>query len=259
MLPQHFVTLDGLPLLPNGKIDRNALPPPPVDPRPANHAERAAPSTPVECAIAEVWCELLGVDSVDLRDNFFDLGGHSLLAMRAVMAIRERHGWRIQPPRFVYETLGQLAREENLDAGEAARRGFERDGEVAQTLGHGRYSAPMSGATTLLLTFEPPCANATKPSMPWMRRSGGKYTANDFTTVQQNGQFVSRSERIGNLQSQKQRPYVPREREQHVQQGDLVATRFFSGGLWVVEVWKRIDGAWATVVTQATTATANMP
>ncbi|MDN8614307.1 non-ribosomal peptide synthetase [Variovorax ginsengisoli] len=126
MLPQHFVTLDGLPLLPNGKIDRNALPPPRVDPRPANHAERAAPSTPVECAIAEVWCELLGVDTVDLRDNFFDLGGHSLLAMRAVMTIRERHGWRIQPPRFVYETLGQLAREENLDAGEAALRGFEQ-------------------------------------------------------------------------------------------------------------------------------------
>ncbi|MDP9894441.1 hypothetical protein J2W32_003317 [Variovorax boronicumulans] len=82
----------------------------------------------------------------------------------------------------------------------------------------------------------------------------GKYTASNFTTVQQNGQFMSRAERIGNLQTQKQRPYVPREREQHEQQGDLVVTRFFSGGLWVMEVWKRIDGAWATVMTQATTA-----
>lgn len=87
----------------------------------------------------------------------------------------------------------------------------------------------------------------------------GKYTANDFTTVQQNGQFMSRAERIGNLQTQKRRPYVPREREQHEQQGDLVVTRFFSGGLWVVEVWKRIDGAWATVMTQATTATSSTP
>jgi hypothetical protein len=82
-----------------------------------------------------------------------------------------------------------------------------------------------------------------------------KHTASDFTTVQQNGRFMSRADRIENLQTQKHRPYVPREREQHEQQGDLVVTRFFSGGLWVVEVWKRIEGAWATVMTQATTAT----
>jgi hypothetical protein len=82
----------------------------------------------------------------------------------------------------------------------------------------------------------------------------GKYTASDFTTVQQNGQFYSRADRIGNLLTQKQRPYVPREREQYEQQGDLVVTRFFSGGLWVMEVWKRIDGQWATIMTQVTTA-----
>ncbi|MGJ7603267.1 nuclear transport factor 2 family protein [Variovorax sp. LT1R20] len=87
----------------------------------------------------------------------------------------------------------------------------------------------------------------------------GKYTASDFTTVQQNGEFMSRAERIGNLQTQKRRPYVPREREQHEQQGDLVVTRFFSGRLWGMEVWKRIDGAWATVMTQATTATSATP
>jgi acyl carrier protein len=116
MLPQHVVVLAALPLLPNGKIDRNALPAPHVDLRPTHRASRAAPSTPAEHAIAGVWCELLGIHTVDLRDNFFDLGGHSLLAMRAVMTIRERFGWDIQPPRFVYETLGQLAREENLSA-----------------------------------------------------------------------------------------------------------------------------------------------
>lgn len=117
MLPQHIVMLDALPLLPNGKINRKALPAPQVDLRPAAGAtRRTTPSTLVERAIADVWCELLGIDTVDLRDNFFDLGGHSLLAMRAVMAIRERHGWQIQPPRFVYETLGQLAREESVSA-----------------------------------------------------------------------------------------------------------------------------------------------
>ena len=85
------------------------------------------------------------------------------------------------------------------------------------------------------------------------------YTARYFTTVQQNGLLMARTERIANLQTQKRRPYVPRECEQHEQQGDLVVTRFLSGGLWVVEVWKRIDSAWVTVMTQATTATIGSP
>lgn len=85
----------------------------------------------------------------------------------------------------------------------------------------------------------------------------GKYTASNFTTVQQNGQFMSWTERIRDLKMQKQRPYVPREREQHELQGDLAVARFFSGGLWVVEVWERINGAGATVMTQANTAIAD--
>ena len=87
----------------------------------------------------------------------------------------------------------------------------------------------------------------------------GKYTAKDFTTVQHNGQFYTRADRIESLKSQKQRPYVPREREQFEVQGDVVVTRFFSGGLWVLEVWKRMDGAWASVMSQATTASPTAP
>ena len=87
----------------------------------------------------------------------------------------------------------------------------------------------------------------------------GKYTARDFTTAQQNGQFYARADRVGNLQTQKQRPYVPRDLEQCEQSGDLVVTRFFSGGLWMMEVWKRVEGQWATVMTQATTAPSTTP
>ena len=116
MLPQQLVWLDALPLLPNGKIDRHALPAPRTEARAQATARRAPPTTAPERAIAAIWCELLGIEAVGLEDNFFDLGGHSLLAMRAVVAIRERLGWQVQPPRMVYETLGQLAREENLSA-----------------------------------------------------------------------------------------------------------------------------------------------
>ncbi|CQR31068.1 putative AMP-dependent synthetase / ligase [Thiomonas arsenitoxydans] len=111
MVPQHLVPLDALPLLPNGKLDRAALPAPQTA-APAAHTRQAArlPSTPQEQQIAAIWRELLGVERVQLTDNFFDLGGHSLLAMRAVIAIEQQLGWRIAPRRLIFESLGQLAR-----------------------------------------------------------------------------------------------------------------------------------------------------
>jgi acyl-CoA synthetase (AMP-forming)/AMP-acid ligase II/acyl carrier protein len=111
MVPQHVVPLDALPLLPNGKLDRAALPAPQTA-APAAHTRQAArlPSTPQEQQIAAIWRELLGVERVQLTDNFFDLGGHSLLAMRAVIAIEQQLGWRVAPRRLIFESLGQLAR-----------------------------------------------------------------------------------------------------------------------------------------------------
>ena len=66
---------------------------------------------------------------------------------------------------------------------------------------------------------------------------------------------MSREKRIGNLEAQQQRPFVARGHEQFVREGDLITARFFSCGLRVVYVWKRVDRAWATVMTQATTDT----
>ena len=81
-----------------------------------------------------------------------------------------------------------------------------------------------------------------------------KYTAPTYTTVQQDGSFMTRAERLANLRTQTPKPYVPRSREQMVQRGDIVVTRFFSGGLWVVELWTRETGNWMVVMTQVTTA-----
>jgi len=83
-----------------------------------------------------------------------------------------------------------------------------------------------------------------------------RYTAPTFTTVQQDGSFMTRAERLANLKTQKPRPYVPRSREQNTVRGDVVIARFFSGGLWVIEVWTRESGTWMVLASQVTTAPA---
>ena len=81
MLPAAFVTMDRLPLNPSGKVDRRALPDPSPE-RPVLAVEYIAPREGREALLAALWSELLGVERVGIRDNFFDLGGHSLLLMR---------------------------------------------------------------------------------------------------------------------------------------------------------------------------------
>ena len=81
-----------------------------------------------------------------------------------------------------------------------------------------------------------------------------RYTAAAFTTVQQDGSFMTRAQRLANLRTQTPRPYVPRSREQHERRGDLVIARFFSGGFWVLEVWTRETGTWMVLMSQVTTA-----
>ncbi|WP_081011898.1 non-ribosomal peptide synthetase [Burkholderia multivorans] len=85
MIPAHFVLLERLPLTANGKLDRKALPAPDVG---RGEAEYLAPRTPLEARLAQIWGELLGVDTVGVRDSFFELGGHSLLATQAISRVR---------------------------------------------------------------------------------------------------------------------------------------------------------------------------
>src|SRR6185369_13006075 len=85
MVPSAFVTLAALPVTANGKLDREALPAPEL----AQAAEYVAPSGPEEEMLAALWSELLGVERVGARDNFFTLGGHSLLGTRVISRLRE--------------------------------------------------------------------------------------------------------------------------------------------------------------------------
>ena len=89
MLPEAYQPLDALPLTPNGKIDRRAL----SAAAPARQAPDddnfVAPRTELEEELAEIWADVLHVERIGVRDNFFDLGGHSLLATRLASRIRE--------------------------------------------------------------------------------------------------------------------------------------------------------------------------
>jgi len=82
MLPSAFVLMEKLPLTPQGKLDRRALPVPQNDA--FAHRDYAPPQGAMEQCIAEIWSELLGVARVGRNDNFFELGGHSLLAVQLV-------------------------------------------------------------------------------------------------------------------------------------------------------------------------------
>ncbi len=88
MVPSLFVTLPSLPLTPNGKVDRNALP----APEPTRAESAVAPRNPVEEALAGIWAEVLGAESVGVFDDFFERGGHSLLAAQVLARLRDAFG-----------------------------------------------------------------------------------------------------------------------------------------------------------------------
>ncbi|MGV0103005.1 amino acid adenylation domain-containing protein [Nostoc sp. DSM 114160] len=87
MVPGVFIFLDTLPLLPNGKVNRRALPVP-EDLRPTLTTTYEVPQSEMEQQIAQLWQEVLHLDRVGIHDNFFDLGGHSLLMIQVNYKLR---------------------------------------------------------------------------------------------------------------------------------------------------------------------------
>ena len=108
MLPSRFVFLEALPLTPNGKIDRRALPVPELSQEEPD-GNFLAPSTAMEAKLAAVWQQVLGIERVGVRDNFFDLGGHSLLSIKVISRLERQTGLGINPGEMMVQNLGQLA------------------------------------------------------------------------------------------------------------------------------------------------------
>ena len=132
MIPQHFVALDALPLTPNRKIDRQALPAPKRGA--SGVADFVAPRTELENRIADVWQQTLGIARLSVTADFFELGGHSLLAAQAMTRLSQAEDVQL-PMRtlFVAPTVERLAalvlqtRERGTDPRQHIPRG-ERDG-----------------------------------------------------------------------------------------------------------------------------------
>jgi amino acid adenylation domain-containing protein/FkbM family methyltransferase len=133
MVPTWIVLLDEVPLTPNGKIDRRALP----APEQLSLRETIGLCTPTEEMVAGVWAEVLRVTDFGATANFFDLGGHSLLATQVISRLREAFGVEVHLlSLFENPTVSELAA--HIDAALKTEGGaqsqpiepFERTGDM---------------------------------------------------------------------------------------------------------------------------------
>jgi len=109
MIPSVFVSLDALPVIGIGKVNRQALPEP-EQCRASLDSKFAMPRSPVEEVLVQIWADLLSLDRVGIHDNFFDLGGDSLTATQVVMQVIKHFQLEI-PLRYVFEspTVSEMA------------------------------------------------------------------------------------------------------------------------------------------------------
>src|ERR1041385_8980897 len=113
-VPAAFVELQALPLSPNGKVDRLALPEP-QNSRADLSSEYRGPQTELERQLIEIWTEVLGIENSGADDNFFELGGNSLQAAQITARIRKH--FRVEMPlRALFENPTVAGLSKNIEA-----------------------------------------------------------------------------------------------------------------------------------------------
>lgn len=106
MIPAAWVQLETMPLTPNGKIDRNALPDAEMPEQKNEH--HALPGNHLERTFARIWQQVLGVEKIGIRDNFFELGGHSLIGVQIITKVENETGNKLPLAIFFkYPTIEQ--------------------------------------------------------------------------------------------------------------------------------------------------------
>ncbi|GJL71693.1 MAG: hypothetical protein NMNS01_08920 [Nitrosomonas sp.] len=127
MIPNSFIFLDAMPINPNGKIDRKALP----SPEQYDQDDYEPPVNELEMIIAEIWSDVLGIHQVGLQSNFFDLGGHSLLLIKVKQRLEEHLGIQMAiVDLFKYTTVAGLAK--FVTQGNTGNASLQRHRERAQ-------------------------------------------------------------------------------------------------------------------------------
>jgi amino acid adenylation domain-containing protein len=171
MVPTRFVVVESIPLTVNGKPDREAL----LDAGTAEPAPQdSAPTGELEARIAQMWADVLGVDSVGADDGFFDLGGHSLLAMEIVARIRGEFGvdlpvWELFTVPTVRAWAVALAEAMLVDTGDDA----------------GTRSAPVTFAQAALCVAEQVVPGVTAPGLVVGARLDGPVDVGELLTALQ--------------------------------------------------------------------------
>src|SRR6185369_12956435 len=124
MIPSAFVFVDAIPVTPNGKVDRRALPVPELSL--SDTTTDDIPRTESERILVRIWSELLKLERIGVHDNFFDLGGDSILSIQVVA--RARQSGLLLTPRQIFEhpTIAALA-----NAGEALAQTSDEQGRIA--------------------------------------------------------------------------------------------------------------------------------
>ncbi|WP_455550958.1 amino acid adenylation domain-containing protein [Flavobacterium oreochromis] len=112
MVPNFFVKLTSIPLTPNGKVNRKALPE--ISEENIVKKTYIAPQTTIEVALVSIWQEILNVENIGITDNFFELGGHSLLAIKTIHRINKLYEININLNQFFdLVTIQELGRKIN--------------------------------------------------------------------------------------------------------------------------------------------------
>ncbi|WP_342026023.1 amino acid adenylation domain-containing protein [Cytobacillus pseudoceanisediminis] len=109
MVPAYFVVIDSLPLNQNGKIDKNALPKPTVENFHLSSSSVSLPSSKIEKKLASIWEEVLGINNINITDNYFDIGGDSIRSLRVITLAKEQGLVFTLQDLYLHSTIKELA------------------------------------------------------------------------------------------------------------------------------------------------------